>query len=210
MKSPGNDRPGFSRNRRGIVVVVAAALAGGLGVVGVRAALVGGPSTLRTGPAPSVTVTPAPAAPAAVMSVDPAQPTPTASPAPDPTALADGIYPTFVQAVDVKGATVTVDVLQTFVGQAAHRAAIEDGVKWQDVMYNPVYIRNENPLLRTLPVARDVRILFFGVCDSPSRWAGLTRLRKEIRWGDGPFYYELTVVGDEIAGIEQKVAFSGC
>ena len=76
-----------------------------------------------------------------------------AQPTTDPTALADGVYPTFVRAVDVPGATITVDVLQTFVGSDAHQAAIQDGVSWNDVRYDPVYIRNENPLLRTLPVA---------------------------------------------------------
>src|SRR5439155_16753678 len=66
--------------------------------------------------------------------------------------LADGVYPTYVTKVDVDGATITVDVIQVFQDEAAEKAAIEDGV--QDVvaegMY--IYVRNENPRLRTLAV----------------------------------------------------------
>ena len=86
----------------------------------------------------------------------------------DPNALADGVYPTYVRAVDIEGATVTVDVLQTFFGEDAHQAAVEDGKDWRDVRYDPVYIRNENPLLRTLPVAPDAHIKLIGLCEAPT------------------------------------------
>ena len=141
---------------RKLVVLIAAALALGLGVTGVYA-LAGGGSSSGAGPDPAVTSVPtSPSATATATSSPPATPRPstTAPPTPDPTALADGTYPTFVRAVDLDGATVEVDVLQVFVGAEAHQAAIEDGVSWNDVRFNPVYIRNENPLLRTLPVAR--------------------------------------------------------
>ncbi|MDP9328552.1 MAG: hypothetical protein M3P10_10110, partial [Actinomycetota bacterium] len=128
----------------------------------------------------------------------------------DPTALADGVYPAYVHAVDVRGATVTVDVLQIFVGGAAHQAAIEDGVPWRDVRYDPVYIRNENPLLRTLPVGRDVRIKLMGECVAPNRSVGLTDLREATTPFTDTFYYEVSVVGGSVEGIKQLIAISAC
>jgi hypothetical protein len=213
MKTPQIVRSASLRARRGIVLFVAGALALGLAVIGGHAVLAGGSSSPHTPPDAVGPVTQMPIAPAAVQPaprVTADRQSPSAEPAPDPAALADGVYPTFVRAVDVRGAEVTVDVLQVFVGAEQHEAAIEDGVPWQDVMYDPVYIRNENPLLRTLPVARDVRILFLGWCDQPNRWAGLTELRKETALSGEGWYHELTVVGGEVVGIEQKVASAGC
>ena len=182
MKTPRIIRSANLRGRRGIVLIVSGALAlGSASPVSVRwrgdssaaqqHAEADGPSTRTPVDAPTVTDPSPPATPT--------RPSPTVEPATDPTALADGVYPTFVRAVDVQGATVTVDVLQIFVGAEQRQAAIEDGVNWQNVMYDPVYIRNENPLLRTLPVAGDARITFLGGCESPNRQAGLNQLRKE-------------------------------
>jgi hypothetical protein len=138
------------------------------------------------------------------------KPSSTPPPTPDPTALADGTYPTFVRAVDLDGATVEVDVLQVFVGAEAHQAAIEDGVSWNDVRYNPVYIRNENPLLRTLPVAEDAHIKLLGTCEAPNRSIGLKELRYEITPFTDTFYYDVTVVGGSVVGITQKIAVAAC
>jgi hypothetical protein len=199
--------------RRGIVLFVSGALAMGIGVAGVRALASDSPAPQKhveaEGPAtqtpvdPTAIVDPSP-------SVAPTQPSPSAEPAPDPNALADGVYPTFVRAVDVQGATVTVDVLQVFVGEAEqHQAAIEDGVDWRNVMYGPVYIRNENPLLRTLLVAREARIVLFGRCEEPNRLIGLTQVRRETKWSGEGFYWELTVVGGDVLAMEERVAPPG-
>jgi hypothetical protein len=215
MKATRIVRSAVIRGRRSIVLFVAGALAMGIGVAGVRALASGSPAPQKKpieaeGPAaqtpvvPLVVTDPSP-------SVAPTQPSPSAEPAPDPNALADGVYSTFVRAVDVQGAKITVDVIEVFVGEAEqHQAAIEDGVDWDYVKYDPIYIRNQNPLLRKLPVAWDVRILFYGWCDYPSRWAGLTELRKEAASSGEGWYYEITVVGGDVVGIEQKVASSGC
>jgi hypothetical protein len=214
MKTDKVDQPAILRGP-GIVLFVAGALAFGLGVSGISTSIAGGSSQLRTRPDPTVTFTPAePVASAAVTHpvrpATPARPSPTASPTLDPTALADGIYPTYVRAVDVRGATVTVDVLQTFFGDAAHRAAIQDGVPWSDVQFEPVYIRNDNPLLRTLPVARDVRIKLIGVCMDPGRRIALTELRTATTPFTDTFYYEVTVVGGDVERIQQLIAVAGC
>ena len=110
----------------------------------------------------------------------------------------------------MQGATITVDVLQIFTGAAAHRAANEDGVPWNDVRFDPVYIRNENPLLRTLPVAADVHIDLIGVCETPNRTVGLTQLRKETTPFTKTFYYEVSVVSGTVVGITEKIAISAC
>jgi len=209
MKTPRIVRSAAMRGRRGIVLLVTGTLAIGLGVAGVRALASDSPAAQKhveaDGPA---TQTPAVTDPS--PSVDPTQPSPSGEPAPDPNALADGVYPTYVRAVDVQGATVTVDVLQVFTGTAAHQAAIEDGVPWADVRYNPVYVRNENPLLRTLPVARSVKIKFIAMCMSPSRQVGLTELRKQTKNFDELYYYEMSVIDGTVVAIDQRVALSAC
>jgi hypothetical protein len=210
MKTPRFVRSAALRGRRGIILIVTGTLAMGLGVAGVRALASDPPAQKNVeadGPA-----TQTPVVPPAVMDpsppVAPTQPSPSAQPAPDPNALADGVYPTFVRAVDVEGATVTVDVLQVFEGAEQHRAAIEDGVDWQNVMYDPVYIRNENPLLRTLPVAEDARITFLGGCEASSRQAGLGQLRREV--GSETYYFEMSVIDGSVVAIEERIAISAC
>jgi hypothetical protein len=190
---------------------VAGAVVMGIGTAGVRALADGSPSATRPDRGGPVSQTPVISA--AVGHPAPRRPLDTASPivepAPDPNALADGVYPTFVRAVDVQGATITVDVLQVFTGAEQRRAAIEDGVDWQYVMYDPVYIRNENPLLRTLPVAREAGIALFGRCDEPNRRIGLTQVRRETKWSGEGFYWELTVVGGDVVAMEERVAPPG-
>jgi hypothetical protein len=211
MKTPRIARSASLRGHRGIVLFVSGALAMGIGVAGVRA-LASDPAPKKQVEAESP-VTQTPFVPPAVTdpspSVAPTQPSPSAEPAPDPNALADGVYPTFVRAVDVQGATVTVDVLQVFVGPEQHEAAIEDGVDWRNVMYDPVYIRNENPLLRTLPVAGDARITFLGGCESPSRQAGINQLRRE-GVGSETYYFDMSVIDGSVVAIDQKIAVSAC
>ena len=186
----------------------------GISVAGVRALASDSPS-IRTHTEARGTANLPPAVPPVILdprpSAVPTQPSSSPEPASDPNSLADGVYPTFVRAVDVQGAEITVDVIEVFIGEAEqHQAASEDGVDWDSVKYDPIYVRNENPLLRTLPVSWDVRILFFGWCDYPERWAGLTELRKEVASSGEGWYYGITVVDGEIVGIEQKVASSGC
>jgi hypothetical protein len=207
MKNTRNDRWSRLGGRRGIVLFVAGALALGLGATAVQA-FGDRSSSTRTQPEPSATVTsPSPRAPGTLT---PSVSVATPPPIQDPNALADGVYPTYVRAVDIQGATVTVDVLQTFFGDAAHQAAIEDGVPWKDVQFDPVYIRNENPLLRTLPVSRDVDIKLIGMCDAPSRRIGLTELQQATTPFTNLFYYEVTMVDGTVTGVLQKVAVSAC
>ena len=196
---------------RKLVLIITSALALGLGVTGVYA-FAGRPSSSGAGPDAGSTPT-LPAATSTVTSHASSgspRPSTTAEPTPDLTVLADGVYPTFVRGVDVHGATITVDVLQIFVGAEAHQAAIEDGVPWNDVRFDPVYIRNENPLLRTLPVARDAHIKLLATCEAPSRSIGLRRLLDEITPPTDTFYYEVTIDGGDVVGIVEKIAIAAC
>lgn len=74
----------------------------------------------------------------------------------EPAQLADGRHPVIVKQVDVGGPTVTFDLIQWFEGDAAAKAAAEDGQ--ESPPPNDYYTRNVNPRLRTLAVASGARI----------------------------------------------------
>jgi hypothetical protein len=74
----------------------------------------------------------------------------------EPAQLADGRHPVIVKQVSVGGRTVTFDLIQWFEGDAAAKAAAEDGQ--ESPPPNDYYTRNVNPRLRTLPVASGARI----------------------------------------------------
>jgi hypothetical protein len=96
--------------------------------------------------------------------------------------LADGTHPTYIAEVDVDSSTITIDVIQVFENEAAVNAAIEDGMAPGEAQYLYIYVRNQNPRLRTLPVARDVRIEFADGCETPpDRDAALSELAKRTR-----------------------------
>jgi hypothetical protein len=199
-------------NHRGIGAVAAASLVLVLSAMGIRAAF-GGRNAAEAATHPSPIASAVPAAESPSHRPSPEPPSPTLEPRPtDPNALANGTYPTYVVGVDVNDATITVDVLQTFFGGAAHRAASQDGVSWKDVRYAPVYIRNENDLLRALPVDRDVRVKLIGECEASSRTVGLKELRDAALPFTQPstFYYEVSVADGSVVGITQMIALSAC
>jgi hypothetical protein len=74
----------------------------------------------------------------------------------EPAQLADGRHPVIVKQVDAGGRTVTFDLIQWFEGDAAAKAAAEDGE--ESPPPNDYYIRNVNPRLRTLPVTSGARV----------------------------------------------------
>jgi hypothetical protein len=88
----------------------------------------------------------------------------TAAPAPTvsaptttkPAVLADGRHPVYLKRVDADKRTITFDLIQFFTGEAAAKAAAEDGK--ESPPPNDYYIRNVNPRLRTLPVRADAPI----------------------------------------------------
>jgi hypothetical protein len=76
---------------------------------------------------------------------------------PEPTTdLADGRHPVHITTVAAADRKLTVDVIQFLTGDAAARAAAEDGE--ESPPPNDYYVRNVNPRLRTLPVAVDAPV----------------------------------------------------
>jgi hypothetical protein len=86
-----------------------------------------------------------------------AAPGPTTAPASnEPAVLENGRHPVYLKTVDPDRRTITFDLIQLFTGDAATRAAAEDGK--ESPPPNDVYIRNVNSRLRTLPVTADAPI----------------------------------------------------
>ena len=85
-----------------------------------------------------------------------AAPTTAAPAGNDPAVLENGRHPVYLKTVDPGRRTITFDLIQLFLGDAATRAAAEDGK--ESPPPNDVYIRNVNSRLRTLPVAADAPI----------------------------------------------------
>ncbi len=146
--------------------------------IGTAAALGGRSSPSAQSHQPSATVI-APGVVAAAPQSPSGQAAPKAITSTPVPVLADGTYPTYIDKVDVKDATITVDVIQLFENEAAINAAVEDGMSANDAQYLYVYIRNQNPRLRTLPVARNIDIEFTDGCEAPPvRDKALTELAK--------------------------------
>lgn len=131
--------------------------------------------------------------------------------APSSPMLADGTYPTYIAEVDVDSSTITMDVIQVFENEAAANAAIEDGVAPDQAQSLYIYVRNQNSGLRTLTVARDVRIEFVDGCETPpSRDAALSELAKRMTPLDKLYYYDVEVANGAIQQVTQHLAEPAC
>ena len=149
----------------------------------------------------------------------PKPPTPTpADPIIDPIptprpVLADGRYHSYIRTVDRRRNQLVVDLVQVFDGQAARDAAIADGMARDKAQYLGVYARNQNPRLRTLPLARDLRLdLRGGDCEAPLNHQ-LTKLAADARSMSGPihtYYFTLTVRAGAIHEIHEVLAINAC
>jgi hypothetical protein len=199
-----------SGRRRRRVLLGAGALALVLSTIGTVAAVAGRSSPAAQAHAPSATqAAPNTIATAPQSPSGPWAPNATSSPAP---VLADGTYPIYINKVDVKGATITVDVIQVFAnGEAAINAAVEDGMSRSEAKYLYVYILNQNPRLRTLRVARDVTIHFADGCDaSPVLDKALTELANRTATFNDMWYYDIVVANGKIHEITQRIAEAAC
>jgi hypothetical protein len=151
-------------------------------------------------PAAAPPVTPAPKPPILV----PKPPTPT----PTPPVLADGHYDAYIRTVDPARNRLVVDLVQVFHDQAAVDAAIADGKPREVAQVLDVYVRNQNPRLRTLPLARDLRLdLRPGDCEAPISKQLIT-LAAHAR--SGAYYYTLTVTGGAVHRIQEILAINAC
>ena len=206
------------RRRRALTLLTAGTLVLLATGIGVSVAIASRPAP--TAPAPSATAEePGTAAPD--TQPNPAQQQPTQdqqTPAPagvtatgTPPALADGKHDAFIRKLDTGGGTVVVDVVQVFKDKAAVDAAIQDGRPRDAAQYLPVYVRNQNPRLRTLPLASNFQADLLGGCEDStlSRQALLDKLASNAKIA-GVYYYTLTVKDGAVQRIDEHLAINAC
>jgi hypothetical protein len=145
--------------------------------------------------------------------VDPPKP-------PDPTrrvlqmsVLADGRYNSYIRSVDRDHNRLVVDLVQVLDGQAARDAAIADGMARDQAQVLGIYVRNQNPRLRTLPLADDLRLdLRGGDCEAPLNHQ-LAKLATDARAISGSihtYYFTLTVRGGAVHQVQEFLAINAC
>jgi hypothetical protein len=139
----------------------------------------------------------------------PKQPTPV----PEPPVLADGRYDAYIRQVNTRGDYLVVDLVQVFHDQAAVNAAIADGTPRESAQYLGVYVRNQNPRLRTLALAGDLRLdLRGGDCEAPVSHQ-LTKLATDARAMSGSvhtYYFTLTVGAGAVHQVQEFLAINAC
>ena len=164
-------------------------------------------STAVNPPAAPVVDAPTPPAPSPAP-----KPIPVAdpAPAPKPPVLADGHHDAYIRQVDADRDRLVVDLVQVFHDQAAVDAAIADGQSRNTAQYLSTYVRNQNPRLRTLPLAGDVQVdLLGGDCEAPLSHK-LSELAAHARSGVYHYYYALTVTGGVVQRIEELRTGNAC
>ena len=75
-------------------------------------------------------------------------------------------------------------------------------------MYDPVYIRNENPLLRTLPVAGMPGSRSSVGANPPTSRPNSTSCAGKAWAAD--YYFEMSVIDGTVVAIDQRIAISAC
>jgi hypothetical protein len=139
------------------------------------------------------------------------------TPAPKPPVLrvpvlADGRYDAYIRTVDAGRNRLVVDLVQVFHDQAAVDAAVADGQSHDTAQVLSTYVRNQNPRLRTLPLAGDVRLDLRGGCEEPVSHQ-LAKLAADARAMSGPvhtWYFTLTVAGGAVQRVQEFVAINAC
>jgi hypothetical protein len=127
------------------------------------------------------------------------------------TTLADGRYDGYVRKVDPDRDLIVVDLVQVFTGDAAVKAALQDGMDRSAAEVRDTYVRNQNDRLRTLEMASNVQLHLIGSCDSTGQEALFTKLIKDATYGQGQlFYYTLGVQGGMVRQIDEHQAQPAC
>jgi hypothetical protein len=153
--------------------------------------------------------------PSDAPSVEPGEsPEPSGPDAPGPSGspvLEDGRHFVYVRRAsdpDVGRTTVRFDLAYFYTGERAEREAAERG----DELVNDYYIVNDNPLLRTLPLADEVEVAYIpgSRCCEPEQWdidswleaIGLSTNPIDSPGKNVPWWF--TVEGGQITEIEQQ------
>jgi hypothetical protein len=204
--------PSAGRRRRAQLVLVASALA-------VVAAAVGTSLAIATRPIQRPAALEAPGSPGgepavAGQQVTRAPDTAEASSAPAATgalALDDGDHDAYITGVDAADRRIVVDVVQVFHDARAIKEAVADGKSPAEAKFLTTWVRNQNPRLRTLPLAGDVRVELRDTCGEGGggQDAQLTRLAADARL-NGTYYYTLTVDAGTVQRIQERLAVNAC
>ena len=106
---------------------------------------------------------------------------------------------------------IVVDVVQVFNDDKAVKAAIADGKKPSEAKYLTGWVRNENPRLRTLPLAGGLDVRLLGGCEESGsdRAAVLSRLADHAK-RKGPYYFTLSVADGKVKRIQEHLAINAC
>jgi len=151
-------------------------------------------------------ITPAPESPT-VASESPAVASESPAVASKSPVLADGRYDAYIRQVNTRGDYLVVDLVQVFHDQAAVAAAVADGKPRDSAQYLSTYVRNQNPRLRTLSLAGDLRVDLLGGCEEPVSHQ-LNKLAADARTGG--YYFTLSVTGDAVHQIQEHIAGNAC
>jgi hypothetical protein len=124
--------------------------------------------------------------------------------------LPEGVTPAYITEVDSANDRIVVDVVQVFHDDEAVKAAIADGKSPKEAKYLIGWIRNENPRLRTVPLAGNLDVKLMGSCeDSENRAAVLKRLADHAK-RKGGYYFDLTVAGGQVTRIQERMVINAC
>ena len=126
-------------------------------------------------------------------------------------ALDDGHHDAYITGVDAANHRVVVDVVQVFHDTKAVKEAVADGKSPAEAKYLTTWVRNQNPRLRTLPLAGDVQVKLRDTCGEggDDRDAQLSRLAADARL-NGTYYYTLTVDDGTVERIQERLAVNAC
>ena len=123
--------------------------------------------------------------------------------------LPDGVHHTLIRKVDIAHDRITVDVVQLFLDGDAVKAAMADGKSREQARYLTVYLRNQNPRLRTLPLASDLKVDLHGSCEeNTDRRTLLEQLAGNVRLG--LYFHTLTVRDGVVHAIKERQIQPAC
>jgi hypothetical protein len=192
---------------RPVRIITAVVFAAAIAVTGCAAH-----STAVNPPVTPVVDAPTPPAPSPAPKPIPL-PAPTPTPAPKAPVLADGHYDAYLQQVNTRGDYLVVDLVQVFQGQAAIDAAFADGLPRDQAQVLYVWVRNQNPRLRTLAMASDLRLdLLPGDCieSRNHQFAKLIKDSRAMSNSRPAYYFILTVAGGAVHRIQEDKTFNAC
>jgi hypothetical protein len=198
---------------RPVRIITAVVFAAAVAVTGCAAH-----STAVTPPVMPVVDAPTPPAPSPAPKPSPLpapapKPNPVPVPAPKAPVLADGHYDAYIQQVNTRGDYLVVDLVQVFQGQAAIDAAFADGLPRDQAQVLYVWVRNQNPRLRTLAIAKDLRLdLLPGDCieSRNHQFAKLIKDSRAMSNSRPAYYFTLTVAGGAVHRIQEDKTFNAC